>query len=185
MNKVLKELFVTAIYLLFVFGLTFFVLKYVGQRTLVEGSSMESTLQDGDNLWVNKFRYRFHDPERFDIVVFPPYEETSRVNYIKRVIGLPGETVRIGLDGTIYINGEPLVESYGREVIDEAHIGLAYEEIKLGEDEYFVLGDNRNNSTDSRFPQVGNVKRSQLIGKAVWRIFPFRKFGRIYPKAGA
>ena len=137
---------------------------------------MESTLQHGDNLIVDKISYRFSDPKRFDIVVFPfQYEEDTY--YIKRIIGLPGEIVQIDTDGVIYINGEVLHESYGLEVIKDP--GRAIEPITLGEDEYFVMGDNRNNSTDSSTELVGNVKRSELIGKAWVRIYPFSKFGKL------
>ncbi|MBR1854372.1 MAG: signal peptidase I, partial [Lachnospiraceae bacterium] len=97
--------------------------------------------------------------------------------YIKRIIGLPGETVQIDQDGSIYIDGERLEESYGREMIDPQHLGRAAEPIQLGEDEYFVMGDNRNNSTDSRSTSVGNIHRNELIGKAWVRIWPFAKFG--------
>lgn len=137
---------------------------------------MEPTLDSGDNLIVDKISYRFRDPERFDIIVFPwKYEESTY--YIKRIIGLPGETVQIDENGTIYINGEVLQESYGREVIKAEYVGLAAEPITLGEDEYFVMGDNRNNSTDSRSAMVGNIKREDIIGRAWVRIWPFSKFG--------
>ena len=137
---------------------------------------MEPTLDSGDNLIVDKISYRFRAPERFDIIVFPwKYEESTY--YIKRIIGLPGETVQIDENGTIYINGEVLQESYGREVIKAEYVGLAAEPITLGEDEYFVMGDNRNNSTDSRSAMVGNIKREDIIGRAWVRIWPFSKFG--------
>ena len=109
MNKTLKEILSTSIYLLMVLALTFLVVTYVGQRTKVSGSSMEPTLNDGDNLIVDKISYRFAEPERFDIIVFPfRYEE--RTYYIKRIIGLPGETVYIDDNGNIYIDGEILEE---------------------------------------------------------------------------
>ena len=85
--------------------------------------------------------------------------------------------MQIDQEGKIYINGEVLIESYGKEVIQADHIGLASEPITLGEDEYFVLGDNRNNSTDSRVAQVGNIKRDDIIGRAWLRIWPFDSFG--------
>jgi signal peptidase I len=164
-----------------VFGLTYLVIHYVGQRTEVSGSSMESTLSDGDNLIVDKITYRFRDPERFDIIVFPfQYEEDTY--YIKRIIGLPGETVQIDQQGVIYINGEELEESYGREIIDADKLGLAAEPITLGEDEYFVLGDNRNASSDSRDPSVANIKKKDIVGRAWLRIYPFSKFGLIKHK---
>lgn len=176
MNKVMKEMISTLLYLLGVLCLTWLVITFVGQRTEVDGSSMEPTLTNGDNLIVDKLSYRFRDPERFDIIVFP-YKHKPKTYYIKRIIGLPGETVQIDEQGNIYINGEILSESYGREIIRPENVGLAAEPIVLGEDEYFVMGDNRNNSTDSRYPQVGNIKREDIIGRAWVRIWPFSSFG--------
>ena len=132
MKKILKELLGTSIYLLIVLILTFLVVTYVGQRTKVSGSSMEPTLSDGDNLIVDKISYRFFDPERFDIIVFP-FRYAEKTYYIKRIIGLPGETVYIDEEGKIYIDGEILTENYGKEVIVDP--GRAYEPIPLGEDE--------------------------------------------------
>ncbi len=171
MNKTLKEILSTGIYLLIVLVVTYLVIVYVGQRTEVNGESMEPTLSDGDNLIVDKISYRFREPERFDIIVFP-FQHKPETYYIKRIIGLPGETVEIDEEGTIYINGEVLTESYGREIINPEHIGRVEYPVVLGEDEYFVMGDNRNNSSDSRIPEVGNVKRDQIIGRAWVRIWP-------------
>lgn len=166
----------TLLYLLAVLCLTWLVINFVGQRTEVDGSSMETTLSDGDNLIVDKISYRFRDPARFDIIVFPfQYEEDTY--YIKRIIGLPGETVQIDQQGYIYINGEILTESYGKEIIRPENIGRAVEPVTLGEDEYFVMGDNRNNSSDSRTEIVGNIHRKDIIGRAWLRIWPFAKFG--------
>lgn len=176
MNKVMKEMISTLLYLLIVLCLTWIVINFIGQRTEVDGGSMEPTLYDGDNLIVDKISYRFRDPERFDIIVFP-YQYKKDTYYIKRIIGMPGETVQIDAQGNIYIDGELLAEGYGREVIRPEYIGLAWEPIVLGEDEYFVLGDNRNNSSDSRSEAVGNIKREDIIGKAWIRIWPFNKFG--------
>lgn len=176
MNRIMRELLNTAIYLLCVLGAVWLVITFVGQRTEVEGASMENTLHNGDNLIVDKLSYRFHDPERFDIIVFP-FQYQDKTYYIKRIIGLPGETVQIKEDGSIYINGEKLQESYGREVIQPENIGRAIDPIELGEDEYFVMGDNRNNSSDSRTDIVGNIKREDIIGKAWLRIWPFSDFG--------
>ena len=174
MNYILKEIISTSLYILGVLLLTWLLIHFVGQRTEVEGASMEPTLSNGDNLIVDKLSYRFHDPERFDIIVFP-FKYKKNTYYIKRIIGLPGETVQIDENGDIYIDGELLEEGYGREVINQGHIGIAAEPIKLGSDEYFVLGDNRNNSSDSRTTAVGNIKRSEIIGKAWVRIWPFSK----------
>lgn len=174
MKNVLKEIFSTVIYVLVVVGATYLLIAYVGQRTEVRGSSMEPTLSDNDNLIVDKISYRFRDPQRFDIIVFPfQYEEDTY--YIKRVIGLPGETVYIDGDGKIYIDGEVLEEHYGKEVMISP--GLAGEPITLAEDEYFVLGDNRNNSSDSRTAAVGNIHRKQIIGRAWMRIWPLSGIG--------
>lgn len=174
MKNVIKEIFSTLIYILIVLAATWLVITFVGQRTQVRGSSMEPTLSDNDNLIVDKLSYRFHDPGRFDIIVFPfQYEENTF--YIKRIIGMPGETVYIDESGTIFINGEELEENYGREVMIAQ--GQAGEPVTLAEDEYFVLGDNRNNSSDSRDPSVGNIHRDKIIGKAWVRIWPFSKFG--------
>lgn len=180
MNKVMKEMISTLLYLLVVLCLTWLVIAFVGQRTEVDGSSMEPMLSDGDNLIVDKISYRFREPERFDIIVFPyrpedsPEEETY---YIKRIIGLPGETVQIDQEGTIYINGQILEENYGREVIYPDRVGIAVNPIVLEDDEYFVMGDNRNHSTDSRTAVVGNIKRGDIIGRAWLRIWPLSEIG--------
>lgn len=171
-----KEIISFIVYIAAVFVITYLVITYVGQRTEVIGTSMEYTLSDGDNLIVDKISYRFNEPERFDIIVFPyKYEEDTY--YIKRIIGLPGETVRIDENGTIYIDDKKLEESYGREVIQDP--GTAAEPVVLGDNEYFVLGDNRNASRDSRATDVGLIKREDIIGRAWARIYPFSKFGFI------
>lgn len=146
----------------------FLVIKFVGQRTIVIGDSMNPTLQDGENLITDKITYRFKEPKRFDIIVFPYKDNTSKL-LIKRIIGMPGETVQIE-NGRVYINGHELNEDYGNAVMNDG--GIAANAITLGEDEYFVLGDNRNNSQDSRFASVGNVHRSDIIGRAWLRIWP-------------
>ena len=176
MNKVMKEMISTLVYLLGVLCLTWLVITFVGQRTEVDGSSMEPMLSNGDNLIVDKITYRFRDPQRYDIIVFPfKYQENTY--YIKRIIGLPGETVQIDEQGNIYIDGEVLPENYGREIIRPDTVGIATNPIVLGEDEYFVMGDNRNNSTDSRTEIVGNIKREDIIGRAWVRIWPLNKIG--------
>ena len=176
MKKALKETISTLLYLLIVLILTMLVIKYVGQRTVVDGSSMEPTLSHQDNLIVEKLSYRFGVPERFDIIVFP-FQYAENVYYIKRIIGLPGETVQIDISGNIYINGKLLEEDYGKEVIAAENVGVAINPIVLGKDEYFVLGDNRNNSSDSRAEVVGNVHRDDIIGRAWLRIWPFSSMG--------
>lgn len=173
MKSILKEILSTSVYLLVVLLVTYLVVNYVGQRTQVVGSSMESTLSDGDNLIVDKITYRFGEPQRYDIIVFP-FKYEKNTYYIKRIIGMPGETVRIDQEGVIYVNDKVLQEYYGREIIQDP--GVAKREITLGKDEYFVMGDNRNNSTDSRDPVVGNIHRDDILGRAWLRIWPLSKF---------
>lgn len=163
-----KELLGLVLYCAVILLLMFFIIKYVGQRTVVVGDSMQTTLHDGDNLITDKLTYRFSEPKRYDIIVFPYKDHTSQL-LIKRIIGLPGETVQIK-DGKVYINDTLLDEAYGNEIMRNA--GVASEPITLGEDEYFVLGDNRNNSQDSRFESVGNIHRSEIVGRAWIRIWP-------------
>ena len=174
MKNALKEILSTSVYLLLVLCAAYLIVTYVGQRTQVSGSSMESTLSDEDHLIVDKISYRFKDPERYDIIVFP-FQYDQDTYYIKRIIGMPGETIQIDDNGNIYIDGEILRENYGREVIKNP--GRASEPIILGDDEYFVMGDNRNNSSDSRDPSVGNIHRKDIIGRAFMRIWPLSKFG--------
>ncbi len=167
-----KEIFHLLFYVVLVFLTTFVIINYVGQRTVVQGQSMENTLFDQDNLIIDKLSYHFIAPKRFDIIVFPII--TSKKFYIKRIIGLPGETVQI-IDGNIYINSELLEEDYGKEIMKYA--GTASVPITLNEDEYFVLGDNRNHSSDSRDPDVGVINKDRIIGKAWVRIWPLKRFG--------
>ena len=174
MKNVVKEIFSTILYILVVLLGTYLLITFVGQRTSVSGSSMEPTLSNNVQLILDKISYRFSEPQRFDIIVFP-FQYAEKTFYVKRIIGLPGETVQIDLQGNIYINGQILNEDYGKETINFA--GLAVEPITLGDDEYFVMGDNRNNSSDSRDPSVGNIRRSNIIGKAWGRIWPLNKFG--------
>lgn len=174
MKKTVKKMINSLLYLLVVLCMSYGMKIYAVARTDVEGISMETNLYDGDSLIVDKLTYHFRDPQRFEIIVFT-YEDN--IFFIKRVIGLPGETVQIDEQGNIHIDGEILVEGFGREVIQPNRIGIVSEPILLGEDEYFVMGDNRNNSTDSRTAIVGNIKRDDIVGRAVFRIWPFSRFG--------
>ncbi len=168
-----QELLGMLLYIGVVLVITFLIITFVGQRTHVSGDSMKNTLHHGDQLIVDKITYRFKEPVRYDIIVFP-YQYEEDTFYIKRIIGLPGETVQI-VNGEIYINGEILRETYGREVIRDP--GMAAEPVQLGEDEYFVLGDNRNASSDSREPSVGVIHRNDIVGRAWIRIWPLNKAG--------
>lgn len=172
-SGILREILSWILYLLAVLVITYLIITYIGQRTVVEGESMMPTLEDQNNLIVDKITYRFREPERFEIIVFT-YRYKAKTHYIKRVIGLPGETVQI-IGNDIYINGEILEENYGAEPMESA--GLAAEPITLGEGEYFVLGDNRNHSSDSRAEDVGVIQKSEIIGRAWLRVWPFNEFG--------
>jgi len=149
--------------------------NFVAERTKVIGDSMEPSIHDGDRIFIDKLSYRFTEPERFDVVVFP-YDKNPDLNYIKRIIGLPGEEVDIK-GGKIYINGEVLDEHFGKETIKV--YGNQDFPIVIPEGEYFVLGDNRNESLDSRYKDVGTIPKEELLGKAGLRIWPLSDFGTI------
>lgn len=170
-----KEIISTILYFIIIFALVFFTIHFVGQRTVVNGNSMDNTLQDGESLIVDKLTYRFTDPKRYDIVIFPSPDGDNSY-FIKRIIGLPGETVQI-IDEEVYIDGKPLGENYGIEEIE--YYGTAEQPLTLSEDEYFVLGDNRPVSRDSRYEDVGPIKRSELKGRAILRVWPLSSFGKI------
>ena len=115
---IIREILGWIFYIIVILVLTYVIITYVGQRTSVSGSSMETTLSDGDQLLVDKLSYRFQDPKRFDIIVFP-YQYEENTYYIKRIIGLPGETVQV-VDGYVYINGSRLESDiYGNELMDD------------------------------------------------------------------
>jgi len=161
-------------YVIIIFLCVFIVPKYIVQRTIVKGTSMENTLHNGDNLLVEKVSYLFSDPERFDIVVFYPYGKDEEEYYVKRVIGLPGETIQI-IGSDIFIDGEKLDENYGKEPITYA--GIASSPYKLNDNEFFVIGDNRTASFDSRYVEIGPVTREKLSGQVILRMYPFDDFG--------
>ncbi|MDO4488763.1 MAG: signal peptidase I [Eubacteriales bacterium] len=150
----------------------FLVYSFLNQ-TIVTGNSMTPVLEASDMCLVNKITYDLGKPKRFDVILFER-QDTGKTN-VKRVIGLPGEDIRIS-GGIIYINGEALKD----ERLSEIQLsGLAENGIKLAKDEYFVIGDNANSSEDSRFSNIGNIKKSNIKGK-VWLILkPFSRFGVI------
>lgn len=164
------------IYVLILVACVTVIPNFVLQRTIVSGHSMQNTLQDGDNLLVEKVSYHFTKPKRYDIVMFYPYGKDAEEYYVKRVIGLPGETIQIkGED--IYINGKVLEEHYGKNPID--YSGIAEKPLTLAEDEYFLMGDNREVSLDSRYEEVGPVNKNLISGKALIRIWPLSEFGSV------
>lgn len=182
-KRILNGIAELLLYVVIALVCIFVIPNFVIQRTEVSGPSMEATLQNEDNILVEKVSYRFGKPSRFDIVVFYHFFNERNQNkkdedaydfYVKRIIGLPGETVQI-VGQTILINGEPLEENYGKDPI--TYEGVAEEPIVLGDDEYFVLGDNREVSQDSRYEEVGNIKEDLIIGRAWIRVYPFNKIG--------
>ncbi|NLL93906.1 MAG: signal peptidase I [Clostridiales bacterium] len=144
---------------------------------MVVGSSMSPALSDNDLIIVNKIVYDFNEIERFDIVVFP-YKYDHSLNMVKRIVGLPGETVEIK-NNVIYIDDSPLEEYYGFYDKDFESKYENLSPITLSIDEYFVMGDNRNVSEDSRSEDVGPVKADTIIGRAVFRMWPFNGIGSL------
>ena len=159
-------------------GLAWVLIHVSVERTVMTGSSMEPTLADGTSIVINKIAYWIGDPGRYDVIVFRQSGSEHSYYNIKRVIGLPGETVRIA-DGIVYINGEALQEPMNVEAVRIG--GLAEEDLTLDENEYFVLGDNRNNSEDSRFANIGCIVRDDIIGKAWLTLSPFNFVDKLNP----
>lgn len=146
--------------------LAFFIIYVCFQTVTVHGESMQPAFYDGDVVMVNKLQYKFSDPKRLDAAVLE-LENGSTTHYtMKRVIGLPGENVQI-TDGQIIIDGTPLDYTFEEAILSA---GLAAYSVELGEDEYFVMGDNCNNSEDSRVANIGNIKRDQFVGKVLGTI---------------
>lgn len=143
---------------------------FVMDKVIVQGTSMLDTCQDGDVLWVEKITYHI-EIKRKDVVVI----RTDKGSMIKRVIGLPGETVLI-LNGMVYVDSNKVIEDDMALIKDG---GIASSGITLKENQYFVLGDNRNNSYDSREEQVGAIELSQIIGKPFFRFFPINRIGKV------
>lgn len=167
-----KEIRGWIIYFVCLFGGMYLIYNYVGVMVQVEGTSMVDELHDNDRLVMDKLSYRFHAPERFDVVVFPsPIAEKEQ--YIKRIIALPGETIQINDQGVIFIDGEVLEEDFGYEPILDP--GIARNPITLGENEYFCMGDNRNVSLDSR--EIGPINGEDFMGKTFFRVWPLSDIG--------
>jgi len=149
----------------FVLAISFGVLvgKTFGAKVIVDGDSMTPTIETDEAVRINKLVYKIAKPSRMDVVVFDMGKNDNNRYYVRRIVGLPGETVQI-IEGKLYINGVLLNYKYNEEYIVDA--GVAIEPTTLGLDEYFVLGDNFNHCDDSRFGSIGTVMKKQIIGKA-------------------
>lgn len=156
-----------------VLACAWFLVYGYGSRVEIWGNSMQPVLNGSDVVLTDRITYVVSRPRRFDIVVFR--REDGRKN-VKRVIGMPGETVQIK-NGRVYIDGNPLKADDGLDLVSLA--GRAETPVQLSEDEYFLLGDNRDSSEDSRFANVGNVKKDQILGRVWLRFLPLLKFGFI------
>ena len=178
-KKIVKEIIILGVEIALVIGLAYGIIQFAVEKSAMIGSSMEVTLSDGDDVIINKFSYYFHDPQRFDVVVFKQSGKEHSYYNIKRIIGLPGETVQIK-DGQVYINNERIDEPVNVDMMEIG--GLAEEPIALEENEYFVLGDNRNNSEDSRFANIGNIVSQDIIGKVWVKLEPFNFVNKINMK---
>lgn len=158
-HEILSTLFYCGVAVFLAFVLVF----SVGMKISMVGVSMEPALYNGQEVLINRFIYKITSPKRGDVIAFLPNGNQNSHYYLKRIIGLPGESIQI-IDGYVYINGERVPED---EYDKMADYGIAGNEIQLGSDEYFVLGDNRNMSEDSRSGNIGAVKKDTIAGK-VW-----------------
>ena len=167
--ELLHEIFVWGIQIVVVCAVAYFLIYFFGQKVSIIGDSMKPNLENGYITYVNRLVYKVIKPKRGDIIAFKPNGNESSHYYVKRVIGLPGETVEYK-DGAIFIDGEKLEEEYKTTKIEE--LGLLEDVIVLDYDEYFVLGDDRLNSEDSRVANIGNVKKSEIEGEVWFVISP-------------
>ncbi|MCM1387274.1 MAG: signal peptidase I [Bacillus sp. (in: Bacteria)] len=162
-SALLKDIFEMMIGTLVAVFLAVALTYFAGMRTSVIGDSMEPALYNGQEILINRFVYKLSSPKRGDVVVFLPNGNQNTHYYVKRIIALPGETIQI-VNGKVYIDGELLEEDESYDKIIDA--GVAENEITLETDEYFVLGDNRNSSEDSRSDNIGAIEKKNIIGKA-------------------
>lgn len=172
-----KEIIGWIVQISIVIFIAYVCINFWGTRTSVVGQAMADNLENGDHILIDKFVYVLTNPQAGDVVVFLPNGNEKSHYYVRRVIGVPGDKIQI-IDGAVYINGELYDEKIHVASMEEA--GIAGEEITLGDDEYFVLGDNRNNSEDSRYANIGNVKKEYIMGKAWFRFNSLKDMGFIH-----
>ena len=166
-KKIVKEVLIWLICIGLSILAAYLITHYALEKTNMPDDSMKETLSQDDSILINKFSYKIKEPKRMDVVVFKKENSTDSNYNIKRIIGIPGDTVKIK-DGVIYINGTELKETVKTDVMTNS--GLAKDGVTLAEGEYFVLGDNRNECEDSRFSGVGKVTKDEIIGKAWIRL---------------
>ncbi len=176
-KKIIKECIIWLVEIIIVILLAYFLIHFCFKKTSTIGSTMEPTLYNGEEVFINTKAYMIFSPDREDVIAFYDKEgaddegEEPLITF-RRVVGLPGEKVQI-VDGKIWINGKEWTEKYTYRPITAA--GIAEQEIILGEDEYFVLCDSRIDLDDSRNASFGNVKESQIIGKVSYKFEPFSR----------
>ena len=174
-HSIIKNILLWTFQILVVILFAYVLVYFFGQSRTNIGQSMDVTLSGGDTVLMDTLIYQVGSPKRGDVIAFKPNGSSTGHSSIKRVIGLPGETVRIDQNGNIYINGKLLKENYGKETM--LNNGRAGSDVYLGSDEYFVLGDNRNNSEDSRYADIGMIKKRYIAGKIWFTCAPFEKLG--------
>jgi len=176
------------VHVIAIIAIAWFFVWGLGKGLEVVGQSMEPTMEPGQTVVVDRITYKFTDPKRYDVIAYATEEfDANTIDdmddddaipefTIKRLIGLPGETVLIA-DGRLYINGKELS---GHGDLDKVSLaGIASEPITLGPNEYFVLGDNRKASEDSRYEKIGNISKNRILGKVRYRTLPFKQAGKI------
>ncbi|MDO4938803.1 MAG: signal peptidase I [Lachnospiraceae bacterium] len=187
-NSLYRTILLLIVHVIAVISIAWFLVWGFGQSQYMIGQSMEPTIEPGDKVSVNRIEYHFSDPERYDLIAYymddviaEDYDNKNEDMIppevtIKRIIGLPGETIRIA-DGKIYVDDTVLSDNPEYDNISLA--GIASKPITLENDEYFVVGDNRKASEDSRYEKIGNIKKYRIIGKIWFRTKPFKKLGRV------
>lgn len=169
-----QQIFLWVFQIVIVVLFAFVLVYFFGQTRACIGQSMSTTIEGGDAVLLDGLSYKLGNPKRNDVIAFQLNGNREGASSIKRILGLPGETIQIK-DGMIYIDGEIYLEKKDYPAMTDA--GLAEEPITLGTNQYFVLGDNRNNSEDSRYADVGMIKKRYIAGKIWFTCAPFEKLG--------
>lgn len=160
--------------------IVYIITTFAFQNMYVIGNSMMPTLKHGETVLINKLTYRKNEPDRHDIVAFRHKDSSNKeINIVKRIIGIPGDTIEL-IENTIYLNNKKIeyfIEEHNQEDLDK--IGNMEYPIVVPDNTYFVLGDNKYNSIDSRYQEIGMISSSELVGKIFVRIWPFWKIKKL------